>query len=87
MAGGSKIQFLRRYEPDQVRRISALTATMLQSQRFLSPLSGISLDRRSLKQPDAHVNPAGLRLAKGVGGFQRAKPMPDGSYARQNGSQ
>jgi hypothetical protein len=39
-----EIQSLRRYEPDQVRRISALTSSTAAAQRFLSPLSGISLE-------------------------------------------
>ncbi len=39
-----EIQSLRRYEPDQVRRISALTSSSAAAQRFLSPLSGISLE-------------------------------------------
>ena len=39
-----EIQSLRRYEPDQVRRISALTCGDAAAQRFLSPLSGISLE-------------------------------------------
>jgi hypothetical protein len=39
-----EIQSLRRYEPDQVRRISALANSTAAAQRFLSPLSGISLE-------------------------------------------
>src|SRR6266852_1857518 len=41
--GGRDLQSLRRYEPGQVQRISALPT----GQRFLSPLSGISLERAS----------------------------------------
>src|SRR6266852_7910428 len=40
---GRDLQSLRRYEPGQVQRISALPT----GQRFLSPLSGISLERAS----------------------------------------
>ena len=40
---GRDLQSLRRYEPGQVQRISALPT----GQRFLSPLSGISLERTS----------------------------------------
>jgi hypothetical protein len=45
--GGRDLQSLRRCEPGQVQRISALPNSA--GQRFLSPLSGISLERTSFK--------------------------------------
>ena len=62
MTGALEIQSLRRYEPDQVRRISALTGSKAAAQRFLSPLSGISLEygqcdaRNGERQPAAPLD-------------------------------
>ncbi len=62
------VQSLRRYEPDQVRRISAPTeAEGPAVQRCLSPLPGISLERpefgerEPVRQPPATARRAGRR--------------------------
>jgi len=55
-----EIQSLRRYEPDQVRRISALTGNA-PAQRFLSPLSGISLEVAGFCSSPAPASTRGQR--------------------------
>ena len=90
MAGRSKSQSLRRYKPDQVRRISALTRRNdAGSSGFSAPCRGSPWNARSLEQSTSHVNalaqrviqlPAEMMRSRRGAPYPAARELPNVSF-------